>query len=162
MTPGNLKVTAHGDLEIEMVRVFDAPREHVFDAITRPELIKRWLYGPEGHSLPVCEIDLQVGGSLRYVWRLSDGTEMGMSGSYREIVRPERIVHTELFDEDWTGGETVVTTELSEEGGKTTLRMTVRYASLEARNAVLESGMEDGVAMGYDRLDTLLSTFEPK
>ena len=156
-TPGTLKVTARGDQEIEMERVFDAPREHVFDALTRPELIKRWLYGPEGHSLPVCEIDLKVGGKLRYVWRLPDGTDMGMSGVYREIVRPERVVHTELFDEDWTGGEAVVTTELRERDGKTTVTMTLTYASLEARNAVVESGASEGVAMCYDRLDGILA-----
>ena len=154
----NLKVSAHGELKIVMERVFDAPREHVFDALTKPELIKRWLYGPEGHSLPICEIDLVVGGAMRYVWGLPDGTEMGMRGTYREIVRPERIVHTELFDEDWTGGETVVTTELAEENGQTTLVMTVRYPSLEVRNAVLESGMSEGLAIGYDRLQALLAS----
>ena len=155
-TPGNLKVTARGDLEIEMERVFAAPRELIFAALTQPELIKQWMYGPEGHSLPVCEIDLRVGGALRYVWRLANGADMGMSGRYQDIVRPERIVHTERFDEDWTGGETVVTTELHEQDGKTTVRMTVCYASLEARNAVLESGMSEGVAIGFDRLETVL------
>ena len=155
-TADNLKVSARGDREIEMERVFDAPREIVFDTLTRPELIKRWMYGPKGHSLPVCEIDLQVGGMLRYVWRLPDGTEMGMSGSYREIARPVRIVHTELFDVDWTDGETVVTTELHEQDGRTTLKMTVRYATLKARDAVLESGMAEGVATGYSRLERLL------
>ncbi|MEM7585029.1 MAG: SRPBCC family protein [Acidobacteriota bacterium] len=159
MTPhGNLKVAARGDLEIEMKRVFNTSRSLLFDALTRPELVKRWMYGPEGHSLPVCEIDLTVGGALRYVWRLPDGTEMGMTGRYLEIVRPERIVHTELFDEDWTGGETLVTTELYEQGETTLLEMTVRYPSLEARDRVIESGMSEGVAMGYDRLDVLLPT----
>lgn len=160
-TPGKLKVVARGDLEVEMERVFNTSRPRLFDALTRPELVKRWMYGPEGHSLPVCEIDLEVGGALRYVWLLPDGTEMGMTGRYREIVRPKRIVHTELFDEDWTGGETVVTTELFEQGKTTLLKMTVRYPSLEARNRVLESGMSEGVAMGYDRLDLLLPTLEP-
>ena len=102
---GNLKVTMHSDREIVMTRDFDAPRSLVFEAYTKPELLKRWLFGPDGWSFAVCEIDLKVGGKYRYVWRHSDGPEMGMGGVYREIVPPERLVCTELFDEDWTGGE---------------------------------------------------------
>src|SRR5262245_14931705 len=100
-----LKVSALSDREILMTRLFDAPRDLVFDAFTKPKLIKRWLTGPDGWSLPVCEVDLKVGGRLRYVWQHDDGTGMGLSGVFREIKRPERIVHSELFDEDWTGGE---------------------------------------------------------
>lgn len=151
-----LEVAAVGEMEIRMQRLFDAPRENVFRAFTEPDLIKQWLYGPEGHSLPICEIDLQVGGSLRYVWRLEDGKEMGLSGRFLEIVPPERIVHTELFDEDWTGGETVVTTEFLEQGAQTLVTMTVRYSSPKVRETVLNMGMADGVAQSYDRLDGLL------
>ena len=153
-----LKVTTPTEREIVMTRVFDAPHRLVFEALTKPELFKRWLLGPPGWSLPVCEIDLKVGGACRFVWRGPDGTDMGMRGAYREIVPPERIVHTELFDEDWTGGETLVTTVLVEDGGKTTLTMTVLYSSLEARDAALSTGMEQGVAASYDRLAELLAS----
>src|SRR5690242_19263272 len=95
-----LKLTTSGDREIVMTRSFDAPRTLVFDAWTRPELLKRWLLGPPGWSMIVCDVDLKVGGAYRYVWRHDDkGTEMGMGGVYREIVAPERIVSTEKFDE---------------------------------------------------------------
>ena len=89
---GALRISTPTDREIVFTRVFDAPRELVFDAMTRPELLKRWLLGPPGWTMPICEIDLRVGGAYRYVWRSADGVEMGMGGIHREIVRPERIV----------------------------------------------------------------------
>ena len=142
-----LQVTKSGDREVVIARIFDAPRALVFDAFTKPDLVKRWLLGPPGWSMPVCEIDLKVGGRFRYVWRNeARGKDMGVGGAYREIVPPERIVHTELFDEDWTGGETLVTTIFTEEGGKTTVTMTVRYSSAEAREAALGTGMTRGMA----------------
>ena len=91
-----LKVTTPTEREIAMTRLFDAPRQLVFDALTKPELFTRWLLGPPGWSLPVCQIDLKVGGASRFVWRSAQGTDMGMRGVYREITPPERIVHTEL------------------------------------------------------------------
>jgi uncharacterized protein YndB with AHSA1/START domain len=135
----------------------DAPRRLVFDAFTKPELVKQWLLGPPGWTMPVCEIDLRVGGSYRYVWRnTANGNEMGMGGVYREIAAPERIVTTEKFDEAWYPGEAVGTLVLSEQGGKTTVTQTVLYQSREARDAVLKSGMEQGVSASYDRLAELL------
>ncbi|MCI0403922.1 MAG: SRPBCC domain-containing protein, partial [Acidobacteria bacterium] len=121
-----LQVTAQGDREIVMTRVFDAPPRLVFDAHTKPELVKRWLLGPPGWSMLVCEIDLRVDGKYRYVWRRdSDGKEMACGGVFREIARPERIVHTESFDDPWYPGEALVTTLLAEQGGKTTLTQTM-------------------------------------
>jgi uncharacterized protein YndB with AHSA1/START domain len=159
MNTGNLKVTARGDREIVMTRVFDAPRRLVFDAMSKPELVKQWLLGPPGWSMPVCEIDLRVGGAYRYVWRRDkDGSEMGMGGVYREVKAPERVVATEKFDEAWYPGEAVGTLVLSEQGGKTTVTQTVLYQSREARDGVLKSGMESGVAASYDRLERLLAT----
>jgi uncharacterized protein YndB with AHSA1/START domain len=156
---GTLQLTAPGEREIVMTRGFDAPRQLVFDAHTKPELIKRWLLGPPGWSMPVCEIDLRVGGTYRYVWRHDrNGNEMGMGGLYREIVAPERIVHTERFDEAWYPGEALNTLVLVEKGGRTTLTQTVRYESREARDAVLKSGMESGVAASYERLADLLAS----
>ena len=100
-----LKLTTRGDREIVMTRAFAAPRRLVFEAFTKPELLKRWLLGPDGWSMPVCEIDLRVGGRYRYVWRNDrDGTEMGMGGVYREIAVPERVVATEKFDDAWYPG----------------------------------------------------------
>ena len=155
---GTLKLTTRGDREIVMTRVFDAPRSLVFEAFTKPDLVKQWLLGPEGWSMPVCEIDLRVGGKYRYVWRHVKGPEMGMGGEFREIVPPERIVSTEKFDESWYPGEAVGTVVLTEQGGKTTLTQTVQYQSREAREAVMKSPMESGVAAGYDRLAELLAS----
>ncbi len=154
-----LQLTAPGEREIVMTRVFDAPRKLVFDAFAKPELLRRWLLGPPGWSMPVCEIDLRVGGAYRYVWRRDrDGTEMGMGGVYREIMAPERLVTTERFDEAWYPGEAVGTLVLVEQGGRTTVTQTMLYESREARDAVLKSGMEKGVAASYDRLADLLAS----
>jgi uncharacterized protein YndB with AHSA1/START domain len=155
---GTLKVTTPTEREIAMTRVFDAPRNLVFEAYTKPELVKRWLGVHGGWSLAVCEIDLRVGGAYRYVWRGRDGAEMGMDGVYREVVVPERIVATERFDQSWYPGEAVSTIALIEQGGKTTLTLTVRYESREARDAVLRSPMEQGVAAGFDKLAELLAS----
>lgn len=156
--PGALQVTTPSDREIAMTRIFDAPRSLVFDALTKPELVKRWLGVFGGWSLDTCEIDLKVGGSYRYVWHGPDGSEMGMRGIYREIVWPERIVCTESFDEKWYEGEALDTMVLVEQGGKTRLTTTVLYASQKVRDAVLKSPMKDGVARGYDKLDEVLAT----
>jgi uncharacterized protein YndB with AHSA1/START domain len=156
---GNLKIAAQGDRELVMTRSFNAPRKLVFDAFTKPELVKRWLLGPPGWSMPVCEIDLRVGGKYRWVWRRdSDGTEMGMGGVYREIVAPERIVSTEKFDDAWYPGEAVGTIQLTEHSGTTAMTQTVLYESREARDGVLKSPMESGVRASYDRLEDLLSS----
>ena len=155
---GGLQIAARGERELVMTRAFAAPRYLVFDAFTKPELVRQWLLGPEGWSMPVCEIDLRVGGSYRYVWRHSSGNQMGMGGVYREIVKPERIVSTEKFDEAWYPGEAVGTIVLVERDGKTMLTQTVLYETPEALESVLKSPMEQGVALGYNRLDDLLAT----
>ena len=157
---GNLKVVARGDLEIVMTRVFDAPRSLVFDAYTKPELLKRWLGVFGGWTMPVCEIDLRVGGAYRWVWRNADGREMGVRGIYREVVPPERLVNTEKFDEPWYPGESLNTAIFAEQGGQTTLTSSMRYVSREARDGVLKSPMETGVAASYDRLAELLASGE--
>jgi uncharacterized protein YndB with AHSA1/START domain len=155
--PGTLTLTTPSEREIVLTRVFDAPRHLVFDAFTKPELIRRWLLGPPGWSMPVCEIDLEAGGTYRYLWRGADGTEMGVSGVYREIAPPERIVATEVFDQAWYPGEALVTTLLIEREGRTTLTTTVLYESQAARDTALRSDMEKGVAASYDRLADLLT-----
>jgi uncharacterized protein YndB with AHSA1/START domain len=153
-----LQVSLRGDREIVMTRVFDAPRGLVFDAMTKPELVKKWLLGPPGWTMPVCEIDLRVGGSYRYVWRHTDGNEMGMGGVYREVAIPERVVATEKFDQAWYPGEAVGTLVLFEQDGKTTVTQTMLYQSREARDGILKSGMESGVAASYDRLEEMLAS----
>jgi uncharacterized protein YndB with AHSA1/START domain len=164
---GTLQIAAAAEREIVMTRVFDAPRVLVFDAFTKPELIRRWLAGPPGWEMVVCDVDLQVGGSYRWFWRrekaaaegseCGDMIEMGVGGVYREIVAPERLVWTEKFDQSWYPGEAVGTLVLVERGGKTTLTQTMLYESREARDAVLASPMEEGVAASYDRLEELLA-----
>jgi uncharacterized protein YndB with AHSA1/START domain len=158
MNNGNLKLTTPSDREVVMTRVFNAPRELIFNAMHQPELLRRWLLGPPGWEMPVCEVDFRVGGAYRYVWRNDEGIEMGMGGVYREIVAPEKIVCTQLFDQDWTGGEAVGTLTLTERDGKTTLTNAVLYSSREARDGVLKTPMEHGVAAGYDRLEELLTS----
>jgi len=152
---GTLNVTLPSEREIVLTRVFDAPRRMVYDAMTKPELLKRW-FGPRGWSLVVCEIDLRVGGKWRFVLRGPDGTEMGMSGVYRELTRPERSMHTESFDD--FPGESLVTTVLVEDAAKTTLTGTILYDSQEIRDAVIKSGMEHGAAETYDKLAELLAS----
>lgn len=156
MAQDKLTVATQGDREVVFTRAFGASREMVFDCMTKPDLVKRWLLGPPGWTMPVCEIDLRVGGKYRYVWRNEDGRDMGMGGEFREIVAPEKIVATELFDEDWTGGETLTTSELTEQAGRTILTTTVVYANEAARKGALVSGMTEGMEMGYARLDELL------
>src|SRR6266403_2074516 len=138
--PGNLKLATQGDREIVMTRALDAPRRLVFDAFTKPELVKHWLLGPPGWSMPICEIDLRVG------------------GVYREFVVSKGPAATEKFDQAWYPGEAVGTTVLVEQDGKTTITQTVLYHSREARDAALKSGMERGVAASYDRLAELVAS----
>lgn len=153
-----LQVTTPSDREIAMTRVFDAPRTLVYDAHTRPELVRQWLLGPPGWTMPVCDMDVRVGGTYRWVWRRdTDGSTMGMGGVYREVVAPERVVATEKFDDAWYPGEGLNTLVLVEHGGRTTLTQTMRYESREARDAVLKTGMQEGVTAGYARLDALLA-----
>jgi uncharacterized protein YndB with AHSA1/START domain len=153
-----LEITTPSEREIAMTRVFDAPRSLVFDAWTKPELLKRWLGVRDGWELAVCEIDLRVGGTYRFVWRGPDGAEMGMGGVYREIVPPERLVSTEKFDEPWYEGEALDTIVLVEQDGKTTATTIVRYDSQEIRDAVLKSDMARGVSESYDTLAELLAS----
>jgi uncharacterized protein YndB with AHSA1/START domain len=158
--PDTFQVTTPSDCEILIARDFNAPRALVFDAFTKPELVRRWLLGPEGWTMPVCEIDLRVGGAYRYVWRKeAKDIAMGMGGVFREIAAPERLVATEKFDDAWYPGDGAVNTTLFvEEGSITKTTITVRYESQEARDTARSSGMEQGMATGYNRLEELLSS----
>jgi uncharacterized protein YndB with AHSA1/START domain len=148
-------VTTPSDQEIRMTRLFDAPRRLVFEAMTKPEHVTEW-WGRlgDGYSVPVCEIDLRPGGRWRFVNR-HPGGEAAFHGEYREIAAPGRLVFTEIF-EDFPDIESVVTTDLVDEGGKTRMTVTVRYPSRDVRDMVLASGMARGAGISYDRLDDLV------
>jgi uncharacterized protein YndB with AHSA1/START domain len=151
----SFKVTTPSDQEIRMTRLFDAPRHLVFEAMTKPEHVKQW-WGrlSEGYSVPVCEIDLRVGGAWRFVNRHPDG-----DGEYREITPPSRLVFTEIF-EQFPDSVSVVTAEFTDEGGKTRMTATVRYPSLDVRDMVLASGMSSGAGVSYDRLEDLVAALQ--
>ena len=148
--------TTPSDREIVATRVVDAPRRLVWEALTSPEHVPHWMLGPEGWTMPVCEIDLRVGGEWHFVWRQPDGSEMEMRGVYREIVPPGRLINTESWGGDWP--ETLNTLVLSEEDGKTTITCRILYPSKEARDAALQTGMKEGVSASYDRLAEYLRT----
>jgi uncharacterized protein YndB with AHSA1/START domain len=154
-----LKVTAAGDREIVITRDFDAPRTLVWDTMSKPELLKRWLFGPQGWEMTVCEDDQRVGGKFRWEWSGPEGAGMTMSGVYREIVPPERCVRTEAFESGCFPqmGEQLATLVLTDRGEKTTLTLTVLYPSKEARDGAIAGGMDKGLAAGYDRLDEILA-----
>ncbi|HWO17628.1 MAG TPA: SRPBCC family protein [Kofleriaceae bacterium] len=151
-----LAITTPSEREIAMTRAFDAPRALVWQMFTRPEHVRQW-WGHGHLEVTVCEIDLRVGGAYRYTGRTPDGMEVPFRGVYREIVAPERLVLTEIYDVPMARDhEGVVTTTFTEAAGKTTVHSVVRYDSKETRDMVLASGMESGVASGYDRIDELL------
>ena len=156
MTKSELKLTTRGDRELVMTRTFDAPRKLVFDTFSKPEYIHRWLLGPDGWAMPVCEVDFKVGGKWRYVWKKGN-EEMGAGGSFRDIKAPDRIVHSERFDDPWFEGESIVTTTFVEKDGRTTVEMVMAFDSKETRDGVLKSGMETGVEVSYARLDAILA-----
>ena len=155
--PGEVNVTTPTDREVVVTREFNAAPDLVFEAFTRPELVKRWLNGPSGWSMVRCDIDLRVGGRYRYEWTHDGGGRMGMSGTYSEVTAPSRIASTELFDEDWTGGEADVSADFTAlKQGRTLLTQTSRYSSQEARDGALATGMTEGMSATFYALDALL------
>jgi uncharacterized protein YndB with AHSA1/START domain len=155
------QVTMPNDREVHVTRVFNAPPAIVFDAFTKPQLVKRWLLGPPGWTMPVCEMDLRVGGKFTWRWRGDDGKEFGFHGEFREVVRPSRIVHTENFDPGDVGGamggEALVISEFKAQGKGTLYTITIRYGSKADRDAAVKTGMTDGMEMSYVRLDGVLA-----
>lgn len=150
-------VAPAGEKTITTRRVLNASRELCFDAWTKPELVRRWL-GPRALEMVVCDIDLRVGGSWRFVHRLPTGQEMGFHGVYREITRPERLVTTSIFDM-MEGNEAIETLTLEDLGdGRTRATTFTVHASVEARDMhVSEGRMEAGMTEGFSRLDELLA-----
>jgi uncharacterized protein YndB with AHSA1/START domain len=152
---GGLKVTTPTDREIVMTRTFNAPRQLVFEAMIQPVLLKRWLLGPPGWEMTDCELSGEVGGAYRWAWRHADGQTMSLHGVFREWAPPARTVCTQVME--GVPGETLVTSVLAEQSGRTTLTTTVLYPSRQARDAALKSGMDHGVEASYDRLAALLA-----
>jgi uncharacterized protein YndB with AHSA1/START domain len=144
------------DLEIRLTRVFDAPRELVFEAHTSCEHVSKW-WGRTGSTLAVCELDFCAGGKWRFVERQASGDEYGFRGEYREIVRPERIVWTFEYEGE-PGHISVDTMDFLDEGGRTRLVGTTRFDSVEDRDSMLQSGMQDGASETYDRLAEYLES----
>jgi len=157
---GTFQCTTPSDTEIALTRLFDAPRELVWEALTTPEHVRRW-WGilDERYSVPVCEIDLRVGGTWRFVGRNHKGDIPAFYGEYKEIDRPARLVYTEIF-EPFPDGASLVTQLLTEEDGKTRLTVTARYDSRETRDMVIGTGMEQGAAISYDRLEDVVRALQ--
>jgi len=147
------EVRTPSDTDIVMTRLFDAPRHLVFEAMTRPEHIRRW-WGilDDGYSVPICEMDARPGGKWRFVGAGPTGQAPDFYGEIREIVPPERLVYTEIFA-PFPDVVSVVTATLTEERGKTRLIVQCTYPSRDVRDMVVTSGMERGAAISYDRLD---------
>lgn len=155
MQEGKSTVELCGDTEIVVTRTFDAPQAMIWDAYTRPELVKRWLTGPDGWTMPVCEIDLRVGGAYRYRWRNAEGHEFGAQGEHLEVTPVSRLVLNQRMD--GAPGEALNTLELSERNGRTTVVSTLTFASREHRDGAAASGMTRGMENSYARLEALLA-----
>ena len=154
---GPLTITLPADNQVVITRQFDAPRHLVFACYTQPALIRRWLNGAEGWIMTVCEFEPKVGGKYRYEWKAPSGYVMAMAGVIREIEPVSRVASAELFEDDWTGGETVSTLEFNEENERTTLVNTITYSSREARDGALQTPMAEGMEFGFKKLDQVLA-----
>lgn len=156
--PDSFRMSTPSDREILFERDFHSPPAALFDAFTKPELVRQWLLGPDGWTMPVCEINLQPGGNYRYAWRReSTGHQMGLGGVFLEVLPPHQFTATEKFDDPWYPGEAVITTSFQQISSEITrLRLTVRYESPAARDIAAGHGMEQGIAVSYNRLENLL------
>lgn len=164
MTTANstAQVSLPSDTEVRVVRDFRAPRQLVWDAHIKTELFQRWIGGYPGWTMPVCEMDVRVGGKYQWRWRDEEGKEFGFYGEFREVVAPEKFVSAEFFDPGSFGGEmstnpTINRTTFSEENGVTTVVVLIQYDSKEARDAAIATGMTDGMEVSYARLDALVA-----
>lgn len=162
-TPSSLKVETPSDREVRVTRKFKAPAQLVWDAHTKPELVRKWQYGFEGWSLPICEMDVRVGGAYRWRWRNDEnGQEMGFFGKYTEVTPPTRLVYDQHYDAGslgvpMTNEPTIITNDFTESGGLTTLTVTMLFASKEERDAAVATGMTDGMELSYERMDALFA-----
>jgi uncharacterized protein YndB with AHSA1/START domain len=162
MTVEKAQVAMPSDREVKVTRSFKAPRALVYRAYTEPALVQRWLLGPPGWSMPLCEMDVRPGGKFRWRWRNDqDGSEFGFSGTYKEVQPPSRIVNTEAYDPGTVGGgypgqDAIITVTFTEEAGVTTMVTLMDFGSKEARDAAVATGMTDGMEQSYQLLDKVL------
>ncbi len=160
MLPNGLQLTAPTDTTIVFTRAFNAPRRLVWEAMTRPELLQKWMFTPPGWSWAVCEMDVRIGGKYRWAWNGPDGkVALTISGIHKEVLPPERIAHTEIMDMGDCGpvGELLATLELTEQGGVTHMTMTLAFDSKQARDGAIASGMQQGMEAGYSALDAIFA-----
>jgi uncharacterized protein YndB with AHSA1/START domain len=149
-------LTLPSDREIVMARVFNAPRELVFQAYTDPDLIPKW-WGPRRYTTTVDKMEVKVGGRWRFVQRDADGNEYAFNGEYREITPPDRLAYTFEF-EGMPGHVLLETVTFEEHDGQTKVTVTSLFSSVEDRDGMLHSGMEAGANESQDRLAELLAT----
>jgi uncharacterized protein YndB with AHSA1/START domain len=152
------------DREVLVTRQFQAPRQLVWEAYTKPELVRRWMLGYPGWTMPVCEMDVRVGGKFRWVWRSDeDGSQFGFHGEYLEVSAPQKLRNTEIFDPGDVGGSmgdnnvAITSVTLTEKGGVTTLVTLMDFGSKEGRDAAVSTGMTDGMEASYQLLDALVA-----
>jgi len=157
MSAVKLTVTMPGDCEVRITRWFSATREQIYDCYTKPELLKGWL-GPEGWEFVTCNNDVRAGGRYRWLWRDTQGQELGMRGEYMKVARPEEILRTEIFDHDPHRTETIGHLFLTEHDGRTLVTTAVLFPTREARDGALAAGMDKGIGSSFDKLDRMLST----
>lgn len=157
MTTEATTLEIESDRVLVITRKFAAPRRLVFEAVTKPEYVRRW-YGCDAMQMTVCEIDLRPGGRWRYVLRMPDGSEHGFNGEYREVVPPERIVSTENYEPIGPGHEMVATLTLEEHDGRTTMRNRLVYQSQADRDGHIGAGMERGMRESHERLAAIIAS----
>ena len=163
MTIEKAQITMPSDREVKVMRSFKAPRALVYKAYTEPALVRQWMLGPPGWSMPVCDMDVRVGGNYSWRWRSdTDGKEFGFKGTFREVQPPSKIVHTEAYDPgsvggEYPGGEAIITTSFTEEGGVTTVTTLMDFGSKAARDNAMSTGMTDGMEQSYQLLDNVLA-----
>jgi uncharacterized protein YndB with AHSA1/START domain len=152
-----LHLAMSGETDLTLTRHFAAPPRTLWRALTEPALLMRWQWAQDWPMVQ-CDMDLREGGTFRWVWQTAPDRLMGVSGRFLTVQAPTRLIHTEIFDEDWTGGETTVTQTLDEIApNRTLLTMVIRYSSAAARQSAAESGMVPGMEEAYAKLDTLLT-----
>ena len=162
--PKPAEVTLPSDREVRVTRTFNAPRQLVWDAHTRPELVRQW-QGYEGWDMPVCDMDVRAGGHYKWQWKnRADGNQFGFLGTFTEVDEPSKLVHAQYFDPGNmdlampAGDPCIVSLELNEQNGVTTLVCNLTFASKQAREDAVSTGMTDGMEHSYTRLDDMFKT----
>lgn len=157
------EATLPSDNEVLVKRSFDAPAKLVWRAYTEPELMRRWCGSTPGWSMPVCEMDMRVGGQYRWQWRNDEnGMEFGFTGEVLEVDPHAKIVHTQVFDPGnmgiAMGGEpSIITVTFEDTDGITNVSTNIKYASKADRDEALSTGMTEGMEMNYQVLEALLA-----